>query len=308
MTAPQFSRPGAIDLSALRPPVSPSGGVGPSAGGGAYTFDVVGEQALRTDVIERSMSVVVLVSFWSEQAPGSAEINASLTKLSTEFAGRFLLAKVDVGSQPELAQALGIPQVPLVVAALGGQLAPLLQTPLPEAEMRAVIEQVLQAAVTNGISGTAAPLGPPPTAAPEEEELPVPKYPAAEAALLSGDLDGAIAGFTEALSTSPGDDEAQLGLAQAQLLKRTQGEDVAAARESATERPDDVAAQTLAADLDLLSGQVEDAFDRLIKLVRRSAGDERDAARKHLIEMFTVVGDDDTRVIKARQSLANALF
>ncbi|MEJ7707408.1 MAG: hypothetical protein WKF82_09135 [Nocardioidaceae bacterium] len=75
------------------------------------------------------------------------------------------------------------------------------RTPLPEAEMRAVIEQVLQAAVTNGISGTAAPLGPPPTAAPDdEEELPVPKYPAAEAALLSGDLDGAIAGFTEALS------------------------------------------------------------------------------------------------------------
>ena len=311
MTVPQFSRPGAIDLSAFRPQNPPAAGAagGLPGGAGSYAFDVVGEQSLRVDVVERSMSVVVLVSFWSATAPGAAEINATLTKLSTEFAGRFLLAKVDVGAQPELAQALGIPQVPLVVAALRGQLAPLLQEPLPEAEMRAVIEQVLQAAAANGVSGTAAPVGPPVEATVDSElDEPEPRHAAAEAALLSGDLDTAIASYSDALKSTPGDAEAALGLAQAQLLKRTRGVDAVSARQNAAQRPDDVAAQTLAADLDLLSGDAEAAFSRLIELVRRSAGDERDAARKHLIEMFDVVGDDDPQVMKARQSLANALF
>lgn len=311
MTVPQFSRPGAIDLSAFRKPNPPASAVpgGPSSSGGSFAFDVVGEQSLRADVVERSMSVVVLVSFWSEVAPGSTELNATLTKLSTEFAGRFLLAKVDVGSQPELAEALGIPQVPLVVAALRGQLAPLLQEPLPEAEMRAVIEQVLQAAAANGITATAAPVGPPVEDSPDDDSAePEPRYAAAEAALLAGDLDAAIAGYLEALQAAPGDPEASLGLAQAQLLKRTEGVDPASARQAATQRPDDVAAQTMVADLDLLLGSIDDAFSRLIELVRRSAGDERDAARQHLVQMFLVVGDDDPQVLKARQSLANALF
>ena len=311
MTVPQFSRPGAIDLSAFRAPASPPPGAGGThpGGGGPYAFDVVGEQALRADVVERSMSVVVLVSFWSAQAPGAVEINTTLTKLSTEFAGRFLFARVDVGAQPQLAQALGIPQVPLVVAALRGQLAPLLQDPLPEAEMRAIIEQVLQAAAANGISGTASPVGP--SADKDADALveePESKYPAAEAALLSGDLDSAIAAYSEALQATPGDEEAVLGLAQAELLKRTQGVDPAAARQEAARNPDAVEAQTLVADLELLDGQVDDAFSRLIELVRRTAGDEREAARRHLVELFLLVGDSDLRVLKARQSLANALF
>src|SRR5262245_44119103 len=99
MTVPQFSRPGAIDLSALRTP-APAGGGGAAAGSGAYSLDVVGEQSLRTDVVERSMQVVVVVSFWSDQAPASLEINATLSKLADEYAGRFVFARVDVGSQP----------------------------------------------------------------------------------------------------------------------------------------------------------------------------------------------------------------
>ena len=156
MTVPQFSRPGAIDLSALRPAATPAAGAAPT---GSYTLDIVGEQSLRADVVERSMQVVVLVSFWSDQAPVSLEINATLSKLADEYAGRFVFARVDVGSQPELAEALGIPQVPLVVAALRGQLAPLVQDLLPEAEMRSVIDQVLQAAAANGVAGVSAPVG-----------------------------------------------------------------------------------------------------------------------------------------------------
>ncbi len=315
MTVPQFSRPGAIDLSALRRPASPTPSGGAAAGSGgvsSYAFDVTGEQALHSDVVERSMSVVVLVSFWSEDAPGSGQINATLSKLADEFAGRFLFARVDVGTQPALAQALGIQQVPLVVAALRGQLAPLFQEPLPEAEMRALVEQILQAAVANGVTGTAAPVGLPDDQPADDEgddvEEAEAKYPAAEAALMSGDLDSAITAYEEALAAAPGDLEAHLGLAQAKLLKRTHGIDLVAAREAAAQQPDDIAAQLLAADLDVMGDHIEDAFGRLIDFVRRTAGDDKDTARLHLIELFGVVGEDDPRVAKARQQLASALF
>jgi putative thioredoxin len=271
------------------------------------------EQTLRADVIERSLTVVVLVSFWSPESAASVEINASLSRLADEFDGRFLLATVDVAAHPELAQALGIPEVPLVVAALRGQLAPLIQDPLPDDQLRGLVNQILQAAVSNGVTGRVDPaeLGAPAEAdaaeGDEEAELPS-RFPEAEEALMAGDLDAAVTAFEEALLTSPGDPEATLGLGQAKLLKRTQGVDLNAARAEAAQRPDDVAAQTLAADLELLGGHVDDAFGRLIDLVRRTAGDDRDQSRQHLIELFSVVGDVDPRVGRARQQLASALF
>lgn len=320
MSAPQFSRPGAVDLSSLRRPAGQTSSAGaagatgagtgaPGAATGSYVVEIADEQQLRTEVVERSLSVVVLVSFWGDQAPASREINASLARLADEFDGRFVLATVDVGAHPELAQALGIPQIPLVVAALRGQLAPLIQEPLPEAELRQLVQQILQAAVANGITGRAEPVGAPAAEEAEGavEEAPS-RFPEAENALMSGDLDTAITAYEEALRSVPNDPEATLGLGQAKLLKRTQGVDLATAREAAAQRPDDVEAQALAADLDLLGGHVEDAFGRLIDLVRRTAGDDRDNARKHLIELFTVVGDADPRVGHARQQLASALF
>lgn len=327
MSGPQFSRPGAVDLSSLRRPApagprsgAPSGPagtpIGQSAGspgpagtgGSAYVVEVTSEASLRQDVVERSLSVVVLVSFWSPESPPSVEITSTLTELSAEFAGRFLLATVDVTAHPELASALGIPEVPLVVAALRGQLAPLLQDPLPAAQMRALVEQILQAAVANGVSGRAEPVASSAAAAEEHAEPPPARYPAAEDALMRGDLDAAIAAYSEALRASPADEEATLGLAQASLLKRTTAVDPTAARAAAAERPDDVEAQTLAADVDLVDGQVEAAFSRLVELVRRTSGSDREAARRHLVELFRVVGDADPRVGRARSSLASALF
>jgi putative thioredoxin len=308
MTAPQFSRPGAIDLSGLRKPASPSGGPAPAGGPpGNFAFDVVGEESLRTDVIDRSMSVLVLANFWSEQVPASVEINATLTKLSTEFGGRFLFARINVDAQPELAEALRIPQLPLVVAALRGQLAPLVQDSVPEAEMRTILEQVIQAAVANGVAGVSPPLSQAEDSDDDAAEPPS-KYPEAEAALMSGDLDTAIAEYQKALNSAPADAEASLGLAQARLLKRTTDVDPVGARAAAAASPDDLDAQILVADIDLLGGHVDDAFARLIDLVRRTRDDNRDAARKHLIELFNVVGDADPRVGKARSMLASALF
>lgn len=308
MTTPNFSRPGAVDLSSLRTSGAGSAGAEGSTATGRYTLAITSEQALRAEVVERSMSVVVLVSFWSPQAPASEEINATLSQIAEEHAGRFLLATVDVDSQPALAQALGIPQVPLVVAALRGQLAPLIQQPLPPEEMRAVVDQVLQAAAANGVSGTVAPVGAEPDEPEGDEEEPPAKYPEAEAALMAGDFDTAVAAFERAARENPADPEAAVGLARARLLERTRDVDLNTARAAAAERPDDVDAQILVADLDLLGGHVDDAFRRMIESVRRTSGDERERARSHLVELFGVVGDADERVGKARQALASVLF
>jgi putative thioredoxin len=318
MTVPQFSRPGAVDLSALKRPAPTSsaadGGQPPSGAAGRFAIDIVDEQGLRQDVLERSLSYLVIATFWSSDAPASVQINDTLMRLADEFGGRFVLARVDVGAHPELAQAFGVREVPLVVAIVRGQLAPVLQDPLPDTEMRALVQQLVQAAAANGVAAISPPLsahhGEPvdDNGAEDDSAEPASAHPSAEAALLAGDVDKAIDEYQAALNAAPGDAEAALGLAQAKLLKRAQGTDAAVARKAAADDPGDIDAQTLAADLDLLAGQVDDAFARLVEVVRTTTGDDRDRVRSHLIELFGVVGDDDPRVAKARSLLASALF
>lgn len=317
MTVPQFSRPGAVDLSAFRTPKSaPAAGAsaGSRGGVGGYVIEITSEDSLRVDVVDRSVSVVVLLSVWSPDLPASLQINATLTKLADEFAGRFLLATLDAKVNADLVSLLGVPSVPLVVAALRGQLAPLIQEPLAEAEMRALVQQILQAAAASGITGTVAPAPPAAPAAPvdaadaAEEQEPPTRFPEAEEALIRGDYDEAVRLYEAALSASPADDEAVEGLARANLLRRTMGADAAAVTAAAAAAPDDLAAQLAAADVELLMGDVDAAFERLLALVRRTAAADRDTVRKHLIELFVVVGEADPRVGKTRRALMAALY
>ena len=130
----------------------------------------------------------------------------------------------------------------------------------------------------------------------------------AQAALEADDVDGAVAEYQKLVDANPADAEAAAGLAMAKVLQRTRGADLQAAREAAAAHPDDVDAQTLVADLDLLGGHVDDAFNRLVELIRRTSDKERDAAREHLLGLFGAVGNDDPRVLRGRQNLASALF
>ena len=142
----------------------------------------------------------------------------------------------------------------------------------------------------------------------EGEDQVDPRYAAAQQALADDDVDGAVAEYQRLVDANPADVEAAAGLAMAKVLQRTQGVDLDAARAAAAAAPDDVDAQTLVADLDLVGGQVDDAFTRLVDLVRRTSGDERNRAREHLIGLFAAVGNDDPRVLRGRQDLASALF
>ena len=310
MSQQPFSRPGAVDLSALkRPATPPSPGApgGGAAGSGAYVVDLT-EENIQAQ-LEASMSApIVLAVFSPSQSPASAQLAADLATLADELDGRILVGNVNVDTSPQLAQALQIPSVPLVALVVQGRLMPLLQDPAPLEELRSLLTQVLQQMATQGVSGRHQPQAAGAPEPGEDEEYVDPRYAPAQDALSAGDVEGAVAEYQKLLDANPADVEAAGGLAMAKLLRRTQGVDPATARSAAAGAPEDLEAQTMVADLDLLGGHVDDAFSRLVDLVRRTSGDERTAVRTHLLGLFAAVGDTDPRVLQARRDLASALF
>jgi len=309
MSTPQFSRPGAFDLSALAAPKPAAGrpaGGGATGSGGAYVVEITAPETL-TEAAEASLQHVVVLSLWSPRSPVSIEVNTALSRLADAYEGRFLLATVDIDVLPQIAQAVGAQGVPFVVALLRGQ--PVAQIPpsADEAALGQVLDQLVQAAVANGITGRVAPRAGAPDG-PSDEPAEDPRFAEADAALGAGDLEGAIAAYSRLVTANPADSEARERLAGVKLMSRTQGLDLAAARAAAAANPDDIDAQLLAADLDIVGGHVEDAFARLIETVRRTREEDRDRTRTHLLELFEIVGPDDPRVGAARRNLAMALF
>jgi thioredoxin-like negative regulator of GroEL len=319
MTQQPFSRPGAIDLSALKrtapqqaPASAPAGGGAPSGGGGSAYSVAIDEASFQT-VLEASMTAPVVLVFHSARSPESGQLAQDVATVADEYDGRFLAATVDVDAVPQIAQAMQIPQVPLMLVILDGRPA---TQPIPGAapidDIRAMFNQLAQQLTAQGITGRHQPYafgGGAPAAEDADGEPQIdPRYAPAQDALAAGDVDRAVAEYQKLVDSNPADQEAAAGLAMAKVLQRTQGVDLNAARAAAAASPDDVDAQTLVADLDMLGGHVEDAFARLVELVRRTSGKDRDRAREHLVGLFAAVGNDDPRVLKGRQALASALF
>lgn len=307
MTQQNFSRPGAVDLSRLQGPANAGAtGGGAAAASAAYAATVTEENFQQ--VLESSMNAPVLLVFSSpSRSQESVQLADDLQTLSNEFEGRFLLGRVDIDVSPQIAQAVQLQSVPMVYLVAQGRPMPLIQQAAPLADLRQAITQVLQQLTQQGFTGRHTPQGSPVDGESGEQQLD-PRYAPAQEALERGDVAAAVAEYQKLVDANPADAEAAAGLAMAKLLQRTEGVDLNAAREAAAQRPDDIDAQTMVADLDLLGGHVEDAFRRLIDLVRRTTDKDRDAVRSHLIGLFGAVGNDDPRVQRARRDLASALF
>ncbi|WP_073773036.1 tetratricopeptide repeat protein [Streptomyces sp. MJM1172] len=284
-----------------------AGAVPPSA----LVIDV-DEAGFERDVLQLSNEVPVVLDFWAEWCEPCKQLSPLLERLTVEAAGRVVLAKIDVDANQMLMQQFGIQGIPAVFAVVAGQVLPLFQGVVPEQQIRETLAQLVQVAeerfgliglqVDPGAEGAPAAAAAPP-AGPYDALL-----EAAVVALDAGDLGGAVQAYKNVLADDPANMEAKLGLTQAELLSRVQHMNPQAVREAAAANPRDPQAQIAAADLDLVGGHVEDAFGRLVDTVRVTAGDERDAVRVRLLELFEVIGADDPRVSAARTALARVLF
>lgn len=304
-----FSRPGAIDLSALsRPKPAATGPSGAGAPAGASWVTDVTEADFQTVALEASARHLVVLNLWSPRAQNAQAFNDVLARVTNEQQGQVLLANVDVDANPGIAQAMQVQGVPFVAAVVAGQLVPLFQSTADENDVRQVFGQLVALGAQQGITGRAEPVGSAPAAETDDEPADDPRFAAADAAFAAGDVAGAVAEYEKLLAQAPADTEVAERLAGVKLFGRTQGADLQAARKAAGDAPDDVDAQLLVADLDVSGGHVDDAFGRLIDLVRRTTGDDRDRVRERLLELFTVVGTGDERVARARRALASALF
>ncbi|MCW4459356.1 tetratricopeptide repeat protein [Microbacterium sp. MPKO10] len=313
---------GAVDLSSLanrgassspqqQTPGQPAG-QGEEASAGPVAVDSLvldgTDQTVET-FVELSMQVPVLVDLWAEWCGPCKQLTPVLEKVVADYAGRILLMKVDVDANPQLAQVFQAQSIPTVGVLLGGRPMQVFQGAVPEAQVREVIEQVLQIAAQNGVTGTATVTGAPDEpedAEPEPEPLP-PLHQEAHDAIDRGDYDAAVAAYDKAIAQNPKDDEARAGRAQVRLLARVSGASLEEVRAAAASAPGDLDAQLAVADMDISGGHIDDAFDRLLSLFPELDDDGKATVRERLLELFEIVGADP-RVTKARARLAGLLF
>ncbi|GAA4675640.1 tetratricopeptide repeat protein [Phytohabitans rumicis] len=292
-TTPSIFTRGAVDLSALRTPApAPAAPAAPpqNGGGGVAVIDVT-EATFQSEVLERSLTTPVIIDFWAEWCQPCKQLSPVLEKLAVEGGGAWVLAKIDVDSNQRLAQMFRVQSIPMVYAVVGGQPVDAFAGVVPEPQLRQWLDAVLQA---GGVQ---------PAEAPED-----PRLVEADDALMTGDLETAERAYKKILAESPADAAAEAGLAHVALARRVAGANPATALATAQAKPDDVPAQLLAADVEVLSGQADKAYSRLVSLIRRTAGDEREEVRKHLLSLFSIAGPDDPAVASARRALASALF
>ena len=294
---------GIIDLAALKQPAGgETGGAGSAGTPSAYEV-VVTEQGLE-QLIADSQSIPTLLLVTSARVPEADQFLSGLRRAVDTKGGAVRLGIVDADSQQRVAGALRVQQLPTLLLLVQGQLQPIVQSVIPDAEIDNLLTQVVEVARQQGME---LPEGEATSQEPAEEPLP-PLIAEAHEAIERGDLDAAVASYEKHLQESPADAEAKAGLATVSLMRRTQGADLAAAREAAAQRPDDLDAQLLVADLDMLGGHVDDAFARLLEQLRGADQETKDAVRARLLELFEVAGPGDPRVAPARRRLANLLF
>jgi putative thioredoxin len=282
---PNFGQ--AFDLSSLtKPKVDPAT---PMAG------IQVSVENLSNEILPLSLVRPVIILMWSPRSSESVEMIKTLGKLETDYNGAFALARVDVDANPEVGQAFQTKSVPYAVAIIAEQMVPLFEQSYPEAQVKMVIDKVLTLASEQGIGEA-----PAEQIEPEETE--------ALDALESGDYIKAEAAYKKWLARKPAENLAKLGLAQTQLLIRTEGLDLNAVVAQSALTPTDVDLQLRAADVEIVNGGVEAAFSRLLHAIKATTGDERTKIKNHLLQLFALVDPSDPRLAAARKELASALF
>jgi putative thioredoxin len=287
------SMAGAVDLSALKQRASAGeGGAAGTPGGVEIT-----EANLEAEVLVRSSQVPVVVLLWSPRSDASVQLGNALAALADADGGKWSLATVNVDTVPRVAQMFGVQAVPTVVALGAGQPLSSFQGVQPAEQLRRWIDSLLDATAGKLAGASDA----------EGAEQVDPELAQARAHLDAGDFDAALKAYQAILDANPNHPEAKGAVRQIAFLQRATSR-APGAIVAADASPDDIEVAFAAADVEILQQNVAGAFDRLIGLVKRTAGDDRTKVRTRLIELFELFDPADPEVIAGRRKLANALY
>ena len=294
-SVPQYTPP----APAERPPMADS----------PWTIVPTSEN-FETEVIARSMTTPVVVDFWATWCAPCLQLAPILDKLAAEFAGKFILAKIDTDKQPDLAAAFGVQSIPLVVIVKDGQIADGFQGVKSEAEVRAWIQKQMPSPTEQLIAAAVALEG----ASAKEAEV---KY--REALLLTPTNEVAQIGLARVLCLLEKYEEAHTILEElgkrgylepeAEALKAKielhaaaeESGSVEEARRAVAANPSDLAAKLLLAESLAGVGKNTEALDLCLAVIEDSAGPVRDKTKEVMLLILSTINDTATTTVYRRK-------
>jgi putative thioredoxin len=321
---PGISLAGAVDLSALKHKVEAQPGqTGGAPSAGKYVIDTT-ESSFQA-MVETSTTFPILVFLWIPTDDRLFPLATKLANAVNAQEGKVQLSRIDIASYPSIAQALRVKGAPALFGLVGGRPMPIFQGLPSDQEIDEVVDklipQVIALAQQSGVTGTA-PLsssadadaddadgskGSDADAADSSEGDVPPAHAQAHALATQGDYAGAAQEYKKIIEKDPKDTLAQRELSKATLLARSGAADVREVRRAAAEKPEDVEAQLAVADVDMIGGQVDDAFARLLDFAGAHRADI-DAVRQRLVSYFAMCPADDPRVQRARRRMATLMY
>ncbi|MGB0681368.1 MAG: thioredoxin [Magnetovibrionaceae bacterium] len=304
---------------AAQPQAAPAG-----AAPAAFGQDIIDsdQNSFARDVMEESLSRLVLVDFWATWCGPCKSLTPTLEKVVGQMGGTVRLVKIDVDQNQELAMQLRIQSVPTVYAFAGGQPVDAFMGALPESQVKAFIEKHL---------GEAKP--------PLEQAL-----DEGMACLEEGDAQTASQVFNEILAQDPKHAGALAGLIRCftAVGEIDQGRELAEGLPADIKAHKDLAAAIAAMDLAELGnagagnafelaeavaldpkdhqsrfdlagaligqGRTEEALDHLLEIIRIKRDWNEEAARKQMVKVFEALGPTHETVINYRRKLSSVLF